>query len=246
MAKGREGFVMIIYPAVDIKDGKCVRLLQGRFSDVTVYSDNPLDMAKKWEEAGAEYLHVVDLDGARTGKSKNSDIITEIAAAVKMPVQLGGGIRSMETIEDYLSKGIQRVILGTSAVKDPEFVKIALEKYGERVVIGIDAKDGIVAIEGWEKTSDFTAVDFARKMVELGARTIIYTDIAQDGTLNGPNLKSMKEMIDSVEAEIIASGGVGSLQDIKNLKEINAQGVIVGKALYTGAVDLKEAIKIAL
>jgi len=246
MAKGREGFVMIIYPAVDIKDGKCVRLLQGRFSDVTVYSDNPLDMAKKWEEAGAEYLHVVDLDGARTGKSKNSDIIAEIAAAVKMPVQLGGGIRSMETIEDYLSKGIQRVILGTSAVKDPEFVKIALEKYGERVVIGIDAKDGIVAIEGWEKTSDFTAVDFARKMVELGARTIIYTDIAQDGTLNGPNLKSMKEMIDSVEAEIIASGGVGSLQDIKNLKEINAQGVIVGKALYTGAVDLKEAIKIAL
>jgi len=246
MAKGREGFVMIIYPAVDIKDGKCVRLLQGRFSDVTVYSDNPLDMAKKWEEAGAEYLHVVDLDGARTGKSKNSDIITEIAAAVKMPVQLGGGIRSMETIEDYLSKGIQRVILGTSAVKDPEFVKIALEKYGERVVIGIDAKDGMVAIEGWEKTSDFTAVDFARKMVELGARTIIYTDIAQDGTLNGPNLKSMKEMIDSVEAEIIASGGVGSLQDIKNLKEINAQGVIVGKALYTGAVDLKEAIKIAL
>jgi phosphoribosylformimino-5-aminoimidazole carboxamide ribotide isomerase len=235
---------MIIYPAVDIKDGRCVRLVQGEFDKVTIYSEDPVEMALKWEGLGAEYLHVVDLDGARTGETQNISITSEIASKVKMPIQLGGGIRSIEIIEKVISKGIQRVILGTSAVKNPDLVKKAIEIYKEKIVIGIDAKDGMVAIDGWENTSDFTAIDFASKMVELGAKTIIYTDIARDGMLTGPNLIAMREMAQSVDAEIIASGGVSSLQDIKDLKETGVSGVIVGKALYTGDLDLKEAIKI--
>lgn len=235
---------MIIYPAVDIKDGKCVRLVQGEFDKVTVYSDDPVQMALKWESLGAEYLHVVDLDGARTGEAQNISITSEIAAKLGIPVQLGGGIRSIETIEKLISNGIQRVILGTSAVKNPDLVKQAIEIFKENIVIGIDAKDGMVAIDGWAKTSEFTAIGFANKMVKLGAKTIIYTDISRDGMLKGPNLTAMKEMANSVDAEIIASGGVSSLQDIKALKETGVSGVIVGKALYTGDVDLKEAIKI--
>ncbi|HHX18089.1 MAG TPA: 1-(5-phosphoribosyl)-5-[(5-phosphoribosylamino)methylideneamino]imidazole-4-carboxamide isomerase [Clostridium sp.] len=235
---------MIIYPAVDIKDGRCVRLVQGEFDKVTIYSEDPVEMALKWEGLGAEYLHVVDLDGARTGETQNISITSEIASKVKMPIQLGGGIRSIEIIEKVISKGIQRVILGTSAVKNPDLVKKAIEIYKEKIVIGIDAKDGMVAIDGWENTSDFTAIDFASKMVELGAKTIIYTDIARDGMLTGPNLIAMREMAQSVDAEIIASGGVSSLKDIKDLKETGVSGVIVGKALYTGDLDLKEAIKI--
>jgi len=234
---------MIIYPAVDIKDGRCVRLLQGEFYKVTVYSDDPLEMALKWESLGAEYLHVVDLDGARTGEPKNISITSKIAAKLNIPVQLGGGIRSIETIEKVISMGIRRVILGTSAVKNPDLVKQAVENFRENIVIGIDAKDGKVAIDGWEKTSEFTAIDFANKMVELGAKTIIYTDISRDGMLTGPNLDAMREMAQSVDAEIIASGGVSNLKDIKNLKETGVSGVIVGKALYTGNVDLQEAIK---
>lgn len=235
---------MIIYPAVDIKDGRCVRLVQGEFDKVTVYSEEPLQMALKWESLGAEYLHVVDLDGARTGETQNISITSEIAAKLKIPVQLGGGIRSIEVIEKLISKGIKRVILGTSAVKNPDLVKQAVEAFKESIVIGIDAKDGKVAIDGWEKTSEFTAIDFANKMVELGAKTIIYTDISRDGMLIGPNLAAMREMAQTVDAEIIASGGVSSLQDIKDLKETGVSGVIVGKALYTGNVDLKEAIEI--
>ncbi len=234
---------MIIYPAVDIKDGRCVRLLQGEFDKVTVYSDDPLEMALKWESLGAEYLHVVDLDGARTGEPKNISITSKIAAKLNIPVQLGGGIRSIETIEKVISMGIRRVILGTSAVKNPDLVKQAVENFRENIVMGIDAKDGKVAIDGWEKTSEFTAIDFANKMVELGAKTIIYTDISRDGMLTGPNLDAMREMAQSVDAEIIASGGVSNLKDIKNLKETGVSGVIVGKALYTGNVDLQEAIK---
>lgn len=234
---------MIIYPAIDIKDGKCVRLSQGRFDHVAVYGENLVEMALKWEAAGAQYLHMVDLDGARGGAPVNLEAIGEVATAIKIPVQMGGGIRNLAAIESALCKGVQRVILGTSAVKDPEFVKSALREYGYRIVIGIDAKDGRVAIDGWEKTSNFTAVDFARKMESLGAKTIIYTDISKDGMLAGPNLKAMEEMAGAVEMEVIASGGVGSLQDIKDLKAIGMPGVIVGKALYTGAVDLEEAIQ---
>lgn len=235
---------MIIYPAVDVREGKCVRLTQGEFNKETVYSDNPVEMALRWEKMGAQYLHVVDLDGARTGKAQNIAVISEMAVKMGIPVQLGGGIRTIEMIETILCKGIERVILGTSAVKDPELVKRAVKTFENNVVIGIDAKDGMVAIEGWEKTSEFKAIEFARKMEDLGAKTIIYTDISRDGMLNGPNLKAMEDMAKAVKIDIIASGGVGKLDDIKNLKEVGVSGVIVGRALYTGDVDLKQAIEV--
>jgi phosphoribosylformimino-5-aminoimidazole carboxamide ribotide isomerase len=236
---------VIIYPAIDVKDGRCVRLVQGKFNDVTVYSEDPVEMALKWERLGAQYLHIIDLDGARTGEPQNTAVISEMAVKLGIPVQLGGGIRTIEMIEILLCKGIQRIILGTSAVKDQNLVKKALRDFENNVVIGIDAKEGMVAIEGWAKTSEFTAVGFAKKMEDLGAKTIIYTDISRDGMLAGPNLKAMEEMIKAVNIEVIASGGVGKLADIKNLKEIGMPGVIIGKALYTGDVELEEALKIA-
>ena len=234
---------MRIYPAIDIKDGKCVRLYKGRFDNVTVYGDSPADMAKKWEALGGEYIHVVDLDGALKGHGVNADRIREICESVNVPVQTGGGIRTIEDIEAKLGCGISRVIIGTKAVSDSEFVKKAIDKYGDKIVIGIDAKDGMVAVEGWEKTSDFTAVEFAKKMVALGVKTIVYTDIATDGTLAGPNVAAMREMAAAVDADIIASGGVGSLDDILSLKDTGVEGVIVGKALYTERVNLTEAIQ---
>lgn len=233
---------MRIYPAIDIKDGKCVRLFKGRFDEVTVYGDSPAEMARKWEQLGGGFIHVVDLDGALKGHGVNADKIKEICQSVSVPVQTGGGIRSMADIEAKLACGINRVIIGTKAVSDSEFVKEAVAKYGDKIVIGIDAKDGMVAVEGWEKTSDFTAVEFAKKMADLGVRTIVYTDIATDGTLAGPNVSAMREMAQAVDADIIASGGVGCLEDILALKDTGVEGVIVGKALYTGRVDLKEAI----
>lgn len=236
---------MIVYPAIDVKDGRCVRLVQGQFNDVTVYSDNPVEMALKWESMGAQYLHVVDLDGARTGQPQNIAVISEMAVKLGIPLQLGGGIRTIEMIEITLCKGIQRVILGTSAVRDQNLVKKAIETFENNLAIGIDAKDGMVAIEGWAKTSEFTAVGFAKKMEDLGARTIIYTDISKDGMLAGPNLKAMEEMVRAVDMEVIASGGVSTVEDIKSLKEIGVHGVIIGKALYTGDIDLREAIEIA-
>ncbi len=234
---------MKIYPAIDIKDGKCVRLLQGRFSDVTVYGDSPADTAQKWESLGGEFIHVVDLDGALKGSGINANAISEICSRVNVPVQTGGGIRTMEDIQARLDCGINRVIIGTKAVADADFVKKAVEKYGDKIVIGIDAKDGMVAIEGWEKTSEFTAVEFAKKMADLGVKTIVYTDIATDGTLAGPNVEAMREMVNAVDADIIASGGVGSLEHIIALKDTGVEGVIVGKALYTNKVDLTEAIE---
>ncbi len=236
---------MIIYPAIDVKDGRCVRLVQGKFNDVTVYSDNPIEMAIRFEQMGAQYIHVVDLDGARLGKPQNTAIISEMAVKLGTPVQLGGGIRTIETIEIILCKGIERVILGTSAVNDPELVKKAVGSFGNNLAVAIDAKDGLVAIEGWAKTSEFTAIGFARKMEELGAKVIIYTDISRDGMLKGPNLKAMEEMVKSVGIDVIASGGVTSIQDIINLKNIGISGAIVGKALYTGDINLKEAIEAA-
>lgn len=234
---------MIIYPAIDIIGGKCVRLQQGSYSDVTVFGNSPVDMARKWESLGAEYLHVVDLDGARSGKSENAEIIAQIAKTLKIPVQIGGGIRTLETIETYLSGGLSRVILGTSAVNNREMLISALKEYKDKIAVGIDAKDGKVAIHGWEKTSDFTAVEFAKEVEALGTKTIIYTDISRDGMLKGPNLQAMKEMADSVSLNVIASGGVSKLADIVDLKQTGVSGVIVGKALYTGNVNLKEAIE---
>ncbi len=234
---------MRIYPAIDIKDGKCVRLFKGQFSDVTVYGESPADMAKKWESLGGEFIHVVDLDGALKGHGVNEEKIKEICKAVNVPVQTGGGIRTMEDIDAKLSCGVDRVIIGTKAVADSNFVKQAVEKYGKKIVIGIDAKNGMVAIEGWEKTSNFTAVEFAKQMVSIGVQTIVYTDISTDGTLAGPNAAAMEEMVKAVDADIIASGGIGSLEHIKSLVKTGVEGVIVGKALYTNKVNLTTAVK---
>ncbi len=234
---------MIVYPAVDIKGGKCVRLAQGQFNKETVYSEDPLDAALKWEKAGARYLHVIDLDGARTGKPQNIAAISRMSVNLGIPVQAGGGIRSIETIEIVLSKGIQRIILGTSAVCDQDLVKKALRDFGSSVVIAVDARDGMVAIDGWANTSEFTAVEFAKKMEGIGAKVIIYTDISKDGMLAGPNLKAMEEMTKAVGIEVIAAGGVSTVEDVKNLKDAGLSGVIIGKALYTGSIDLAEAIR---
>lgn len=233
---------MIIYPAIDIKDGRCVRLLQGRFDDEMVYGD-PVAMAKRWVSMGARWLHTVDLDGARSGFSANRQIIAEIARITGIPVQMGGGIRTMEDIDRILESGVNRVILGTAAVKNPQLVREALVNHPERIAVGIDAKDGKVAVEGWEEVSSHNAVEFAKQMEQLGCRVIVYTDIATDGMLKGPNLEAMEEMIRSVGMEVIASGGVSSIQDLVNLREIGAAGAITGKAIYTGAIDLEEALR---
>ncbi len=235
---------MRIYPAIDIKDGKCVRLYKGRFSDVTVYGDDPVEMAKKWEKEGGEYLHVVDLDGALKGHGVNAQIITRICKNLNIPVQTGGGIRTMKDIEEKFSCGIARVIIGTSAVRDEEFIKRATDKYGDKIVVGIDAKNSMVAIEGWEEVSDFTAVDFAKKMVALGVGAFVYTDIATDGTLKGPNVKAMSEMASQINADVIASGGIGNIEHIKSLSPTGVEGVIIGRALYDKTVSLAEAIEI--
>lgn len=235
---------MRIYPAIDIKDGKCVRLFKGRFDEMTVYGDNPAQMAAKWEKEGGEFLHVVDLDGAKLGHGANAEVIKQICAAVKIPVQTGGGIRTMADIEAKLCCGINRVIIGTSAVRDEEFVREAVAKYKEKIVIGIDATDGKVAIEGWEKVSELGAVEFAKRMEALGVQTVIYTDIATDGTLAGPNAAAMAEMVKNTHLDVIASGGIGNLDHIKALIPTGVEGVIVGKALYTNNVELSQAIDI--
>lgn len=235
--------IMRIYPAIDIKDGKCVRLLRGSFSDVTVYGDNPAAMALKWAELGGEYIHVVDLDGALKGHGVNADAIKAICNAVSVPVQTGGGIRTMSDIEAKLNCGISRVIIGTKAVSDSDFVKEAVREYGDKIVIGIDAKNSMVAIEGWEKTSDYRAVEFAKMMEDIGVKTIVYTDIATDGTLMGPNVEAMSEMVQSTNMNIIASGGIGSIEHIKSLVQTGVEGVITGRALYTGNISLPDAIK---
>lgn len=235
---------MRIYPAIDIKDGKCVRLTQGRFDSVTVYGDDPWQMAEKWIGMGAAYLHVVDLDGALDGKWSNGEAIKKICQNSTVNVQTGGGVRSLEDIEARLNAGVSRVIIGTAAVKNPEFVKEAVLKFGtEKIVVGIDAKDGYVATHGWEKVSGETAVKFAEKMCVYGVSNIVYTDIATDGMLTGCNVRAMKEMAESVDANIIASGGIGSNEDIYALKNTGVEGVIVGRAIYMGRVDLKKAIE---
>ncbi|MGB4658247.1 MAG: 1-(5-phosphoribosyl)-5-[(5-phosphoribosylamino)methylideneamino]imidazole-4-carboxamide isomerase [Mobilitalea sp.] len=234
---------MILFPAIDIKNGQCVRLRQGNFQDVLVYSDIPLKIAKQWEAAGTSYIHIVDLDGALVGHSVNDEVIKSIVSEVGVPVQVGGGIRTIKDIESKLSLGVARVIIGTKAVKDPAFIKEAIATFGaDRIVIGIDAKDGMVAIEGWEKISSYQAVSLAMEMKKLGVKTIVYTDISKDGMLQGPNISHTKEMVDVTGLNIIASGGVSSLKDLEMLGEINVYGAIIGKALYENRIDLKAAV----
>lgn len=239
---------MKIFPAIDIRGGKCVRLTEGRFDQETVFADNPVDMARKWAGLGAEFLHVVDLDGALKGKSVNLAVIAEIAKTVDIPVQLGGGIRTMENISEVLASGVCRVILGSVAVKNPELVKKACEKYGEQIVIGIDARDGQAAVEGWGVTGGIGAEELAKKMAEAGARRIIYTDISRDGTLSGVNVKATSSLARAARIPVIASGGVSGLEDIlavKKAEKDGVEGVIVGKAIYTGSLVLEEAIAAA-
>lgn len=236
---------MKLFPAIDIKNGQCVRLRQGSFQDILVYSDIPLKIAKQWEAAGASFIHIVDLDGALVGHSVNDEVIKEIVSEVKLPIQVGGGIRTIKDIENKLNLGVDRVIIGTKAVKDPAFIKEAIATFGsKRIVIGIDAKEGMVAIEGWEKVSTYQAVNLAIEMKKFGVKTIVYTDISKDGMLMGPNISHTKEMVDATGLDIIASGGVSSLKDLEMLQEINVYGAIVGKALYENRVDLKKAVNL--
>ena len=237
---------MLIIPAVDLRGGKCVRLLQGRADAETVFSDDPVAMAVKWQSKGAAFLHVVDLDGAFTGSQKNLDVVREIADALDIPIELGGGIRDQKAVERVLQAGVQRAILGTSALKDPAFAEAVCREYGNRIAVGIDAKDGMVATHGWTEVAKKSAVDFAVEMEAAGVKTIIYTDIKRDGMLTGPNIEATGTLAKATQdVEIIASGGVSSLKDIRNLKKVEllgVTGVIVGKALYTGDVLLEEAI----
>jgi phosphoribosylformimino-5-aminoimidazole carboxamide ribotide isomerase len=240
---------VLILPAIDLRKGRCVRLIRGDIRDETVYSKEPVSMAKLWQLKGAQYLHVVDLDGAITGEPTNLEHVFAIVKALKIPVQFGGGVRDFDTLKMILEKGVRRVILGTSAAQDEKFLRKALDRYGDRIVVGIDAKDGLVALKGWVEISKRKAVDFARDMQSLGVKRIIYTDIKKDGMLSGPNLKACKEIACALKIPVIASGGVTSLRDIEKLRRLERHGVegaIVGKALYSGAMDLKEAVKVGL
>ncbi len=234
---------MQIYPAIDIIDGKAVRLSQGSFDSVTVFNDEPSEAAKDWVEAGADYIHIVDLDGARYGRSFVIDIIKDIKSKYNVNIQTGGGVRSLRDIEDRISAGASRVIIGTAAVKNPELVREAVKLYGDKIAVGVDAKNGMVAVSGWEEISSVRAVDLCHEMKKYGVNTIIYTDIAKDGMMSGPNIYATKELIEKTGMDIIASGGVSHMRDVENVKNINAAGVIIGKALYSGALDLKEVIE---
>ena len=233
-----------VIPAIDVQGGRCVRLVQGDFDRATVYGDDPPGMARRWEAAGAGRIHVVDLDGAKAGGPRQLDVVREIAGAVGVPVQLGGGMRTLQDVEAAIAAGVDRIVVGTRAIEDPGFVDEALTRFGERIAIGIDAKDGRVAVRGWVDVSDVDALALARSMAKRGVRTIVYTDIARDGMLSGPNVEAMRRMAEAVpEVSVIASGGVGALGDVLDLARTGTVGVIVGKAIYTGNVDLAEAIR---
>ncbi|MDZ4246033.1 MAG: 1-(5-phosphoribosyl)-5-[(5-phosphoribosylamino)methylideneamino]imidazole-4-carboxamide isomerase [Dehalococcoidia bacterium] len=229
-------------PAIDLRNGRCVRLIQGDFEKETVFGENPVEFAIRWQEAGAARLHVVDLDGAAKGMPVNLKVVEKIVSAVKIPVQLGGGIREMETIREVLSAGVQRVILGTVALENPELVQSACRTFNEAIVVGVDARDGNVSIKGWKETSDTNAEEFMKKLVSLGVRRFIYTDIARDGTLKGPNFDAFVRLKRAVAVPIIASGGISSIGHLKKLASLGVEGAIVGIALYTGAINLEKAI----
>ena len=239
------GYRMQIWPAIDLLGGNCVRLQQGDYGRETVFSDDPVEMALKFQAAGAKYLHLVDLDGARDGKPTNHDIVREIVAAVDMQCELGGGIRSQETIENLFTTGLERLVLGTAALKNPEWLRNMADAYPGQLVLGIDARDGFVATHGWLDVSDVRASDFATQFDDVPLAAIVYTDIATDGMLNGPNVPEMAKMQKQVSVPVVASGGVTTLDDIRALAEAGLAGAIVGRALYQGTLDLSEAIKVA-
>jgi phosphoribosylformimino-5-aminoimidazole carboxamide ribotide isomerase len=236
---------MLIIPAIDLQAGRCVRLTQGRLGTTTVYSENPVEVAREWVRQGAKRLHVVDLDGAFGGNPENGPIIEKITAAVEVPVQVGGGIRSLETVEKYIKSGIDKVILGSKVVQDPHFLKETTTAFPGKVIVSIDAKGGLVMTEGWTEESGRSAIEVGRKASLQGAAMLIYTDIERDGMLSGPNLEAISKMVESMDIPVIASGGVGGLADIRSLRSIGPKkvaGVIIGKALYAGAVHLPDAL----
>ena len=236
---------MLIFPAIDLYDKKAVRLYKGDYAQMTVYSENPLEVAKSFKAAGAEYIHMVDLEGAKDGTTPNFDIVASVAKESGLKVEIGGGIRDEETVKRYLDAGVMRVILGTAALNDPEFLESVCKKYGERIAVGADLKDGQVAVKGWLETSDVSGIEFLEKMEALGVKTIICTDISRDGAMRGTNRELYKTLSEKFTMDIVASGGVSAIEDVKALRAMDLYGAIVGKAIYTGDIDLKEAIEVA-
>jgi len=237
---------MIILPAIDIRDGKVVRLLQGKFQEMTVYSDNPISVAREWVVNGAKLIHVVDLDGALTGEVKNLQVIKKIVKDIEIPVQVGGGIRSKETIINLFDIGVDRVVLGTKAIEDKEFLKEVIDTHGQKIAVGIDSSHGMVFKKGWTSPAMLKPVDLAKQLQAQGVTNIIYTDISRDGTLKGPDIEGIKSFLEAVDISVFVSGGISCLDDIKSLKTLEKDGlsgVIVGKALYEGKMILREAIK---
>lgn len=238
---------MLLIPAIDLRRGKCVRLVQGKLEKETVFSQEPLSIARLWQHQGAKMIHVIDLDGAFTGTPGNLDIVFKMVKALKIPVQLGGGLRTLEIIEEVLDKGVERVILGTMSL-EKEFIEKATDKFKESIIAGIDTKGGWVAIKGWKETSSMRPIVLAKSLMKIGVKRFLYTNVKQDGTLKGPNVDAIRTIVRSVKVPVIASGGISSIEDIRRLKKLESydlEGVVVGKALYTGAIDLKEAINIA-
>ena len=236
---------MKIFPAIDLYDKKAVRLFKGDYAQMTVYSENPIEVARDFENKGAKFIHMVDLEGAKNGTTPNLDIVKDIAENTSLFVEIGGGIRSMETVKRYLDNGVGRVILGTSAVTDEAFLLEAVSTYGEKIAVGADVKDGYIAIKGWVEKSQYSLEEFLSKMEKIGVKTIICTDISKDGAMKGTNLELYKMLNEKYSLDIIASGGVSTIDDISALKDMNMYGAIIGKAYYTGAIDLKQAIEVA-
>ena len=236
---------MNIFPAIDLYDKKAVRLYKGNYDEMTVYSNNPIEIAQDFKKNGAEFIHMVDLEGAKNGTTPNIEIVKEVATKTSLFVEIGGGIRSIETVEKYLNAGVSRVILGTAAVTDEDFLKEAISKHQEKIAVGADVKDGYIAIKGWIEKSQYSLDEFLSKMQKLGVKTVICTDISKDGAMKGTNLKLYKELSEKYSLDIVASGGVSTIDDVKALREMNLYGAIIGKAYYTGAIDLKEAIEVA-
>lgn len=236
---------MNIFPAIDLYDKKAVRLYKGDYDQMTIYSERPWEIAIDFERQGAKFIHVVDLEGAKTGKTPNLEIIKKIASSTNLFLEIGGGIRDMEVVKTYLENGASRVILGTSAVNDEAFLKKAISTYGEKIAVGADIKDGYIAIKGWTQKSEYSLEEFLNKMQALGVKTVICTDISKDGAMKGTNLELYSALSQKYSLDIIASGGVSSIEDVKALRKMELYGAIIGKAYYTGAIDLKEAIEVS-
>ena len=237
---------MKIFPAIDLFDKKAVRLYKGDYSQMTVYSDDPVSVALDFKHLGAEYIHVVDLEGAKDGTTPNLSVVRDIVAATGLFVEIGGGIRTMDVLDAYFNAGVSRAILGTAAVKDESFLKSALEKYGDKIAVGADIKDGYVAIKGWVESSQYTVDAFFEKMQGLGVKTVICTDISKDGAMKGTNLALYSYLSEKYSVDIVASGGVSTIDDVRELRKMNIYGAIIGKAYYIGAIDLREAVEVAI